>query len=174
MLPATIRTSALLVVVSTLIVCPAPLDALASRSQGGKQRAWAEIISRHKAGVEALAQEKAAPNEPSKKRAREQVFGDVAWKLSTYIRTYITETGSVTYLREIYRLAIYLELAGFRHSASLQYVECLKHPLINRGDSVFDGKRIAALARERFLAVTGDQGSSMRVVSRLETFPGRK
>lgn len=111
---------------------------------------WNEIIKLHNDGAAAFAVEAQDRNQRPKRIA---IYRLAATKLATFIQTYFTNHANVTYLRGIYRLAVYLELAGKQTAAAVYYQECLKHPLINAKDALYDDKPIAELCKQRVAAL---------------------
>jgi Na+-transporting methylmalonyl-CoA/oxaloacetate decarboxylase gamma subunit len=124
---------------------------------------WKAIIALHQEGAAAL---KAEAQDKSQRTKRIAIYESAATKLVAYINTYVTDHKSVTYLRGACRLGLYFELAGKRSEAAACYEICLKHPLIEAPEAVFDNQRIKQLAKKRsvLLALNGiksDGGSSI-------------
>jgi hypothetical protein len=106
----------------------------------------------HKQGREALAAEKSNPKDATLKIKRQAVFAQASTVLTTYIDRYLSDKKTVTYLRAIYRLGNYLELAGYRDLAVGFYYLCRTHPLVRTKEAKYDGKPIFQLATARLNA----------------------
>jgi len=140
--------------------------------QSAPDQLWNEIIELHKKAAELLEKEKADPSNAAKIQSRMAAFWTVATKLDSYVAAYVKDTTSVTYLRTRYRYAIYSELAGLPQVATIVYKECLKHPMINSTDAVFDGEPISKLAQER-LKVTAREPQPVAAEPRTSRSEGR-
>jgi hypothetical protein len=111
-----------------------------------KQEAdWNEIIELQKEGQAIID---GGETIRAQRVRRREIFSTAAEKLKTYIGNYDQDTGSLAYLRAIYRLALFLEYAR-RGGFKAIYLECLRHPRIDDADAVYDGKPIARLVRDR-------------------------
>jgi hypothetical protein len=84
---------------------------------------------------------------------QQRSFAHAASALAAYIQTWLKDPKDVVYLINHYRLAVDNELAGSDALAAVQYDACLRHPRIDEADSVFDGRSIRELARERLNAI---------------------
>lgn len=95
------------------------------------------------------ADAKAAEKEAEKKR--QQAYQEAANAVRQYIQTW-ESSPTVENLRETFRLAIYLELAGDPKGAWQQYKACSLHPKLRDKNASWNNNRIEDLIGERMTA----------------------
>ena len=69
---------------------------------------------------------------------RAALYNDAVDKLGVYIRQFVPDKRSVTYLKCLCRLGAYEENAGNLGHAKIDYQECRKHPMISSTDAIFN------------------------------------
>lgn len=109
---------------------------------------WNQIINLHLEGIKLLKRERLL-GKATEMDNRVKAFRQAADLLTSYIKQFVPDANSITYLRTTYRLGIYLELGNQFESAAECYELCLSHPLIEDYDAIFDGKPIQPQAKAR-------------------------
>jgi hypothetical protein len=123
-------------------------------------KAWNEIVALYNRGyniIEKLQQRQNRHN-PALWDQRKTMFTEAANKLDLYIRTYIKDPASITYLRTEFRLGTFWEMAQKFKSARDSYLACKNHPLFKDASSVFDGESIESQVNERLAQVEANMG----------------
>jgi hypothetical protein len=116
---------------------------------------WDEIIKLYKEGYEVIEKQGQNWDDAGLWAKRKQIFTEAADKLTAYIKAYLTDTTSLSYLRAKYRLGTYLEIARQFNAAKEAYLFCSTHPLIKSAQ--FDGKPLEPQVKDRLIQIRGNQ-----------------
>ena len=85
-------------------------------------------------------------------------FGEAARLLNHYIRKWIPDQTSISFLKGVYRLGVYYELAGHDQNAQICYEAALTHPRLNASQALFNNLRIPVVVRQRLEKVRARLG----------------
>jgi hypothetical protein len=88
-------------------------------------------------------------------------FGEAARLLNHYIRKWIPDRGSISFLKGVYRLGVYYELTGHNENAQICYEAALTHPRLDAPQAVFNNLRIRAVVRQRLEKVRARLGGGI-------------
>jgi len=114
-------------------------------AQDPKATAFQTVLTLDHRAADARAAEKEA------EKKRQQAYREAANAVRQYIQTW-ESSQTVENLRETFRLAIYLELAGDPADAWQQYKACSIHPKLLDKNASWNSYRIADLIGERMTA----------------------
>jgi len=117
-----------------------------------KAELWKKVVELHRKGYDARAKEQVSPGDKRLKEERKAIYREAVSSLKNYMR-YLPDEKSITYLRAIYRLALYFELAGEPESALVYYKKCENHPNLNDLQALWDKKPLAPQLKKRLEAI---------------------
>jgi len=117
---------------------------------------WDEIIRLEREGYDAIDKWHADRENSELWDRRMQIFKDAATKLDAYIKAYVKDLNSPTYLRTKYRLGMFLELSRQLEAARDAYTVCQDHPRLR--EVIFDNKPLEAQVTDRLKQVKFNLG----------------
>ncbi len=116
---------------------------------------WNEIIKLYNEGYKIIDKQGKNWDDEELWSERKKIFTNAADKLALYIKTYISDPNSLTYLRTKYRLGTFLEIAQQFEAAGQAYLFCRTHPLIRSAQ--FDEKPLHGQVEERIRQIQSNQ-----------------
>jgi hypothetical protein len=139
-----------------------------NNSRVDQQRDWQGVLEAHGSAFSKLEEEmRSAPSAKLKAELdRQRAFAEAERRLGDYMRRWIPDPESVSYLSAGFRVGLYREYGGAASEACVIYQACLGHPKISHPDAKFDHEMVSAHCVRRLTALgpvcKGPEGSMDR------------
>jgi hypothetical protein len=143
-------------------MCVSDLGHASLASPDPKEALWRQIAALHAQGRSLVLQERRAPNNPALRIQRIQAYNEAVKRVARYRREWVSDRQSITDLRLVYRLGLYMHLSENLAGARRCYAYCRAHLRIREREAIWDDKPLLPQVEHHLKVLDAMQASGRK------------